>query len=58
VKGQGVVAEIARGRLAPKEPIVLPPNVSLLSGVHVGLSDKDENTIELGWKRAACREGV
>jgi invasion protein IalB len=55
VKGQGVVAEIALGRVAPKEPmrmtIVLPTNVSLLSGVHVGLSDKDENAIELGWKR-------
>src|SRR4029077_15959866 len=43
VKGQGVVAQIALRRLSPKEPmrmtIVLPTNVSLSSGVRVGVTD-------------------
>jgi invasion protein IalB len=55
VKGQGVVAQIALGRLPGKSPmrmtIVLPPNISLASGVRVGLGDKDENAAELAWKR-------
>jgi invasion protein IalB len=55
VKGQGVVAQIALRRLAPKEPmrmtIVLPPNISLRSGVRLSISDKDENPVELEWKR-------
>jgi invasion protein IalB len=55
VKGEGVVAEIALGRLGPKEPvrltIVLPTNVSLSSGVRIGLSEKDETPTELSWRR-------
>jgi invasion protein IalB len=55
VKGQGVVAQIALRRLSPKEPIrmtiVLPPNVSLSSGVRVSVTEKDENIVELEWKR-------
>jgi invasion protein IalB len=55
VKGQGVVAQIALRRLSPKEPmrmtIVLPTNVSLSSGVRISVTDKDENPVELEWKR-------
>jgi invasion protein IalB len=55
VKGQGVVAQIALRRLSPKEPvrmtIALPPNVSLSSKVRVDVTDKDENPVELEWKR-------
>ena len=55
VKGQGVVAQIALRRLSPKEPmrmtIALPPNVSLSSKVRVSVTDKDENPVELEWKR-------
>jgi hypothetical protein len=59
VKGQGVVAQIALRRLAPKEPmrmtIVLPPNISLSNGVRVSVTDKDEN--QSNWSgSAACRE--
>ena len=54
-KGQGIVAQIALGRLSPKDPlrltIALPPNVSLTSGVRVALDDKDDNPAELTWKR-------
>ena len=31
--------------------IVLPPNVSLSSKVRVSVTDKDENPVELEWKR-------
>ena len=60
VKGQGVVAQIALRRLSPKEPmrmtIALPPNVSLSSKVRVSVTDKDENPVELEWKR--CLPGA
>lgn len=55
VKGQGVVAQIALRRLTLKEPmrmaIVLPPNISLPSGVRISVTDKDENSVDLQWKR-------
>ena len=55
VKDQGVVAQMALGRLTPKASmqmtLVLPPNISLSSGVRVSITDKDENPVELEWKR-------
>jgi invasion protein IalB len=31
--------------------IALPPNISLPSGVRVSVTDKDENPLELEWRR-------
>jgi invasion protein IalB len=36
--------------------IALPPNVSLSSKVRVSVTDKDENPVELEWKR--CLPGA
>jgi invasion protein IalB len=54
-QGQGVVAQVAFGRVTPKDPmrmtILLPANVSLPSTVRVGVDEKDEAPAELAWKR-------
>ena len=54
-KGQGVVAQIALGRLSGKEPlrltVALPPNISFSHGVRVAIDDKDETPADLTWKR-------
>ncbi len=54
-KGQGVVAQIAFGRLSAKEPlrltVVLPPNVALPGVVRVAVDEKDLNPAEVNWKR-------
>jgi invasion protein IalB len=54
-KGQGVIAQIAIGRLSPKEPlkltIVLPTNIALPGSVNVLVTEKDETPAALAWKR-------
>ena len=54
-KGQGVVAQIALGRLSAKDPmrltVALPPNISFSHGVRVAIDDKDETPADLTWKR-------
>ena len=54
-KGQGVVAQIALGRLAGKDPlrltVALAPNISFSHGVRVAIDDKDEIPADLTWKR-------
>jgi invasion protein IalB len=54
-KGQGVVAQIALGRLSSKEPlrltVALPTNISMSHGVRVAVDDKDETPADLTWKR-------
>lgn len=48
-------AQIALGRLSVKDAlrltIALPPNVSLPSGVRVGIDGEDENPPDLAWRR-------
>jgi len=54
-KGQGVVAQIALGRLSGKDPlrltVALAPNISFSHGVRVAIDDKDETPADLTWKR-------
>ena len=56
VKGQGVIAQLAFGRVPGKEglklTVLLPNNVSLTSGVRVAASAKDENPADLAWRRS------
>ena len=54
-KGQGVVAQIALGRLSGKDPlrltVVLAPNISFSHGVRIAIDEKDESPADLTWKR-------
>jgi invasion protein IalB len=54
-KGQGVVAQIALGRLSGKDPlrltVVLAPNISFSHGVRIAIDEKDELPADLTWKR-------
>jgi invasion protein IalB len=53
--GQGPIAEIALGRLAPADPlrltIVLPPNVGFPSSPRMGVDENDAHSAELAWRR-------
>ncbi|MGO4870263.1 MAG: invasion associated locus B family protein [Roseiarcus sp.] len=55
VKGQGVVAQIAFGRLSAADPlrmtVVLPPNITLPRPVRVVINEKDVDPAQLEWKR-------
>ena len=56
VQGQtGPIAQIGIGRLSAGEPlrmtVVLPPNITLPSNVHVVTDEKDDAGIELTWRR-------
>lgn len=52
---QAIVAQIAFGRLGPKEPlkltVLLPVNTSFPGSVRMGLEEKDPAAQELGWRR-------
>lgn len=52
---QGIVAQIAFGRLGPKDPlkltVLLPVNTSFPGSVRMGLDEKDAGAQELGWRR-------
>jgi len=53
--GQGPIAQIALGRLAPAGPlrltIVLPPNVSFPSSPRMGVDENDAHAVDLAWRR-------
>ena len=56
VQGQTApIAQIGIGRLSPGEPmritVILPPNITLPSNVHVVTDEKDDQGIELAWRR-------
>ena len=56
VQGQTApIAQIGIGRLSPGEPlritVILPPNITLPSNVHVVTDEKDDPGIELAWRR-------
>jgi invasion protein IalB len=53
--GQGPIAQIALGRLAPADPlrltIVLPPNVSFPSSPRMGVDENDAHSVDLSWRK-------
>jgi invasion protein IalB len=56
VQGQTApIAQIGIGRLSAGEPlritVILPPNITLPSNVHVVTDEKDDQGIELAWRR-------
>jgi invasion protein IalB len=56
VQGQTApIAQIGIGRLSSGEPlritVILPPNITLPSNVHVVTDEKDDPGIELAWRR-------
>jgi invasion protein IalB len=56
VQGQTApIAQIGIGRLSPGEPlritVILPPNITLPSNVHVVTDEKDDPGIDLAWRR-------
>jgi invasion protein IalB len=59
VQGQGLIAQIALGRPTPKEALrvtaLLPSNISFPSIVKIGVDEKDNQAIDLIWRR--CVQG-
>ena len=55
VQNQGTIAQLAFGRLNPKDPlrltVVVPPNISLPSTLRVGIDEKDPQSVEVSWRR-------
>jgi invasion protein IalB len=56
VQGQTApIAQIGIGRIAPGDPlritVILPPNITLPSNVHVVTDEKDDPGIDLAWRR-------
>ena len=56
VQGQTApIAQIGIGRLSPGDPlritVILPPNITLPSNVHVVTDEKDDPGIDLAWRR-------
>ena len=56
VQGQTApVAEIGIGRLTAGEPmrltVILPPNIALPSNVHAATDEKDDQGVDLAWRR-------
>jgi len=55
VQGQGPVAQIAIGRVDPKDPlkitVVVPHNIVIPGGVRLSIDEKDTGPADLPWRR-------
>ena len=52
---QGIIAQIAIGRISPKDPlkvtVLLPVNISIPGAVKMDVDEKDTGPVDLGWRR-------